>query len=81
MRSTIDAAGRVVIPKTFREELGLAGGAELEIALRDGRIEIEAAPTPMRIRGEGRDVYAVADRDMKPLNAEQVRAALERSRR
>ncbi len=61
--------------------LGLVGGAELEIALRDGRIEIEAAPTPMRISGEGRDIYAVADRDMQPLSAGQAHAALERSRR
>lgn len=81
MRSTIDGAGRVVIPKPFRDELGLGGGTELEILLSDGAIQIEPAPTPMRIEGKGRDVFAVADREMPTLTATQVRDALEQTRR
>ncbi len=40
MRSTIDKAGRVVVPKAMRDELGLTGGTEIEIGLVDGKIEI-----------------------------------------
>jgi AbrB family looped-hinge helix DNA binding protein len=48
MRTAIDAAGRVVIPKALRDSLGLAAGQPLEIAERDGRLEIVPAVTPMR---------------------------------
>ena len=41
MKATIDAAGRLVIPKRIRREAGLESGAELEIRFEDGRIEIE----------------------------------------
>lgn len=82
MRTTIDKAGRVVVPKPMRDELGLHGGAEIEIALVDGRIEIEPVPTPVRlVRGEDGLLVAVADREMPPLTQELVRETLERIRR
>lgn len=71
----------MVIPKAFRDKLGLGGGTELDIVLSDGAVRIEPAPTPMRIEGEGRDVFAVADRQMPALTAAQVRDALEQTRR
>lgn len=40
MRTTIDKAGRVVIPKPVRDRLALEGGEELEIEVAYGRIEI-----------------------------------------
>ncbi|MQA75394.1 MAG: AbrB/MazE/SpoVT family DNA-binding domain-containing protein [Solirubrobacterales bacterium] len=40
MRATIDKAGRLVVPKQIRERLSLEGGAEIEIEVVDGRIEI-----------------------------------------
>jgi AbrB family looped-hinge helix DNA binding protein len=40
MRTTIDAAGRLVVPKDLRRELGFAPGAELELEAVDGRLEI-----------------------------------------
>ncbi|MFW6090357.1 MAG: AbrB/MazE/SpoVT family DNA-binding domain-containing protein [Actinomycetota bacterium] len=49
MRSAIDSAGRVVIPKALRDALGLSAGQPLEISERDGRLEIVPAPTPMRL--------------------------------
>jgi AbrB family looped-hinge helix DNA binding protein len=81
MKSTIDGAGRIVIPKSLRQRLGLKGGETLDIRERDGRIEIEPAATPMRlVEREGTSV-AVPDDDLPPLTDELVRATLERTRR
>lgn len=33
MRTTIDAAGRIVVPKTVRDRLALTAGAEVEVEL------------------------------------------------
>ena len=41
MKSTIDRAGRVVIPKAIREAAGLKPGSALTIAYRDGQVVIE----------------------------------------
>lgn len=81
MRTTIDAAGRVVIPKPVREDLGLVGGTELELSVVDRRIELGVPATPMRLEEGAQGVVAVADRPMPPLTAERVRDTLERVRR
>ena len=81
MRTTIDSAGRVVIPKAVRDDARLEPGTELEIEFRDGRIEIEPAVAPMRVVGHGVDAVIEADREMPVLTAEDVRDVLERSRR
>jgi AbrB family looped-hinge helix DNA binding protein len=81
MRTTTDAAGRVVIPKALRDALGLAPGQPLDIIARDGRLEIVPAPTPMRLVEEGEGVVAVADSELPPLTAELVRDTLEQVRR
>ncbi|WP_261567869.1 AbrB/MazE/SpoVT family DNA-binding domain-containing protein [Frankia gtarii] len=81
MRTAIDAAGRVVIPKALRDALGLRAGQPLEIAERDGRLEIVPASTPMTLVDEGDGVVAVAEADMPVLSADLVRTTLERTRR
>jgi hypothetical protein len=53
----------------------------LEIAERDGRLEIVPAPTPMGLVDEGNGVTAVADAEMPVLTAAMVRETLECSRR
>ncbi|MGH2710133.1 MAG: AbrB/MazE/SpoVT family DNA-binding domain-containing protein [Actinomycetota bacterium] len=81
MRTTIDKAGRVVIPKAVRDALGLRGGEEIEISMRDGHVEIEPAPVPMRLVRH-KDGFPVAQSDVPipPLTAEEVRETLERVR-
>lgn len=48
MTSTIDSAGRVVIPKALRERAGLVPGARIDFAFHDGAIQV-------RLADEGQD--------------------------
>jgi AbrB family looped-hinge helix DNA binding protein len=51
MRTTIDKAGRVVIPAAIRERAGFAPGAELEIVADELGIRLErVAPGPKLVR-------------------------------
>jgi AbrB family looped-hinge helix DNA binding protein len=51
MRSTIDKAGRVVIPAAIREHAGLKPGAALEVTADDTGVRIErVAPGPKLVR-------------------------------
>jgi len=81
MRVAIDAAGRIVVPKVLRDELGLAPGTELDLRSVDRHLEIAVAPTPMRLEKHEHGVVAVTDRAMPILTAKQVRETLERVRR
>ena len=81
MRTTIDKAGRIVVPKAMRDELGFRGGTEVEISLVDGHIEIEPLTSHIRLERRKGRLVAVSDREMPVLTAEQVRDYLERLRR
>lgn len=79
MRTTIDAAGRIVVPKPLREELGFSPGMELELDAVDGRLEL-TAPSRVRVeRGPHGVRFAAEAGDV--LTAEQVRTVIERGRR
>ena len=81
MKVAMDTAGRIVVPKSLREALGLKPGQLLEIRAGEGRLEIEVAPTPMRLEKRGKGVVAVPEAELPALTAEQVRDTLERTRR
>lgn len=81
MKTTIDGAGRIVVPKALRLALGLRPGQPLEIRAGDGRLEIEITPTPMQLKKRGKGVVAVPEGELPALTAEQVRETLERVRR
>lgn len=81
MRVTIDRAGRVVVPKALRDVLGLEGGEELDIAVREGRLELQPVPTVMRLERRGRGLVAVPDHPLPQLDADRVRAVTETVRR
>lgn len=81
MKATLDAAGRIVVPKSLRQALGLQPGQSLEIRAGDGRLEIEIAPTPMQLKKRGKGLVAVPNGKLPTLTTEQVRDTLERVRR
>lgn len=53
MRVTIDKAGRVVIPKVFRQQLGLRADSELEIVADGGGLRLEPADRTPRTIDDG----------------------------
>ena len=81
MRTTIDGAGRIVVPKALRDELGLTAGQELELRAVDGGLEVEIPSTPMRLVERDGDLVADAEGEMPELTPEVVRETLEQTRR
>jgi len=81
MKTTIDSAGRIVVPKSLRQALNLKPGQSLEIRAGDGRLEIEVAATPMTLRKRGAGVVAIPDIELPKLTAKEVRETLEQTRR
>jgi len=75
--TTIDAAGRVVIPKAIRAEAELEPGTPLRIEVVDGRIEIVPEGRSVRIVTKGRIRVAVPTGRSGALTAGQVRRTLE----
>jgi AbrB family looped-hinge helix DNA binding protein len=58
MRTTIDRAGRVVIPAAIRERAGLTAGAELEVTEDDLGIRLERVAAGPRLVKVGRRLVA-----------------------
>jgi AbrB family looped-hinge helix DNA binding protein len=58
MRTTIDKAGRVVIPAVVRDRAGWTPGTELEITLDETGVRIERVAPPPRLVKVGRRLVA-----------------------
>jgi AbrB family looped-hinge helix DNA binding protein len=58
MRTTIDKAGRLVIPAAIRERAGLTPGAELEITEDESGIRLERVAQGPRLVKVGRRLVA-----------------------
>jgi AbrB family looped-hinge helix DNA binding protein len=78
MRTTIDRAGRVVVPKSLRAALGLEGGDEVEITLEGERIELVPAPRRVSLR-KGPGGLLVSDVGVG-VGPDEIRDELERTR-
>jgi AbrB family looped-hinge helix DNA binding protein len=52
MRTTIDRAGRLVIPKSLREQAGIAAG-EVEVSLDGAAIRIESVAADDLVEEDG----------------------------
>ena len=83
MQTTMDAAGRLVIPKQIRAQAGIQPGMPLEITYHDGRIEIEPAPMEVDLMWADGLLVAVPRETVEPLTpalVEQTREAIWRER-
>ena len=86
MITTIDSAGRLVIPKEVRREAALEPGASVDVRWRDGVIEVEPQPLQVTFERQGRLLVAKPARKVRPLRAATVqrtgdRLAADRGRR
>jgi AbrB family looped-hinge helix DNA binding protein len=79
--TTIDRAGRIVVPKRIRERAGLAPGSRLVVRLRDGCVELEPEPSAVRLERRGGLVVAVPEAEGPGLTAAEVTDTQERVRR
>ena len=78
MKATVDAVGRIVIPKRIRDRLGIEVGAELEVVETETGIRVEVASvTPRIVRSAGRRVVKTG----KALSAEAALAVRDELRR
>lgn len=53
MVTTMDAAGRIVLPKAARDRADLKPGVEIEVRVVDGRIELEPATARVTVEKQG----------------------------
>jgi bifunctional DNA-binding transcriptional regulator/antitoxin component of YhaV-PrlF toxin-antitoxin module len=79
MRMTLDASGRLMLPKALRDELGFVDGVELELTAVDGRLEV-SIPSRVTVEHGPHGVRFAADTS-DHITAEQVRHIMERGRR
>jgi AbrB family looped-hinge helix DNA binding protein len=80
MKTTIDAAGRVVIPKQVRDLAGLEPGAEVTVEFSNGKIQLEPASKPVKVVRKGSSFVLRAPKGTPPLTIEKVNEILERVR-
>ncbi|HET9369256.1 MAG TPA: AbrB/MazE/SpoVT family DNA-binding domain-containing protein [Vicinamibacterales bacterium] len=58
MRTTIDKAGRIVIPASIRERAGFTPGSELEIEVDELGVRIGRVAAPPRLMRAGKRLVA-----------------------
>ena len=81
MKTTIDKAGRLVIPKDIRRESGIKLGMLFDVRWENGMIVI--APTPLLVKFErkGRLLVVVSIKDIPRFSADTVERICKRLRR
>ena len=72
MTSTIDKAGRIVVPKAIRVAARLEPGTEISFRLVSGRVEMEPAPLAVSLERRGHLVVAVPNRKLPVLAESEV---------
>lgn len=79
MKSAIDSAGRLVIPKPIRDLAGLKPGVELDVEYRDGKVEIEPSRPHVKLVRKG-SLLVVGAAAREKLTREQVNKTLRQVR-
>jgi AbrB family looped-hinge helix DNA binding protein len=77
MKSTIDKAGRLVVPKAIRKAARLEPGTEVELRLVAGRVEIEPVPLEVRLERRGGLTVAVPYDRQPELTESEVEATID----
>ena len=72
MTSTIDSAGRLVIPKPIREAARLRPGTPVRFRLDSGAVLVEPEPLSVTFERRGTMVVAVPKTPVPTLSAEEV---------
>ena len=72
MLTTMDSAGRLVIPSEIRREAGLEPGVPLDVRWQDGVIEIEPQPLAVTLRRKGRLLVASPKARVPALRTDEV---------
>ena len=80
MTTTMDQAGRLVLPKAARERAGLVAGMPLEVRVVDGRVEIEPAAARVAVEKKGGVWIAKPVEDLPVLRQEDVDRTLDQLR-
>lgn len=77
MRTTIDKAGRLVVPKTLREQAGIAAG-EIEISLDGAAIRIESISADELDESNGLLLLPAGGEDLDEEDIRELRLADQR---
>jgi AbrB family looped-hinge helix DNA binding protein len=72
MKTTIDHAGRLVIPRDIRRESGIKPGMPLEVRWEKGAIAIIPAPLEVKLERKGRLLVAVPTKNTPRLSTDTV---------
>jgi AbrB family looped-hinge helix DNA binding protein len=80
MRTTIDKAGRVVIPAAIRRRAGLRPGTEIEVVADDVSVRLLRRVPGPRIVKQGRRLVARPTASARDLPAVDVAALVEEER-
>jgi AbrB family looped-hinge helix DNA binding protein len=81
MKTTIDNAGRIVVPKELRVALNLNGGDEVEVELEGERLTLTPAFRQVTLRRGPQGLLTSDLRLPSKIGPEDVRDELERIRR
>jgi AbrB family looped-hinge helix DNA binding protein len=77
MITTIDAAGRLVLPKAIRDRARLSPGVPLEVRVVDGRVELEPAAAQVKVEKRGGLWVASPVEALPVLTQDQVDATVD----
>jgi AbrB family looped-hinge helix DNA binding protein len=80
MKTTIDKAGRVVIPAGIRERAGLRPGMELEVTVDDLAIHLVPSGSGPRLVRRGQRLVAEPVENLKDLPKINLAAMVEEER-
>lgn len=81
MRSTIDRAGRIVVPKALRDALSLADGSIIEFELVEGDLILRPSGVAKTIKHRNGRRVITADQPVPQMSIDEVRRALDASRK